>query len=312
MTNRNAVADDHVGDGLDQRHEARLLHATTSSIGQQLSCESSQRMRGNQWDHAIATEAKPVHPVGQPISASTNCGFKRPARLGGIAPSRRRHQDLAAKQAVHRRVRQCRRPVLVIARRRRHPHLAVHGSGRPICDMPRARLVAVRRHRCRPVAAPSFQALFVFPGSHPGCGKLSVCGVGHIATEVARFMPCLPASCDGVGFVCRFSLALARGRGPQPQQFGPVAATRAGPRASARGRPGRRALGCARMNKPFALVRRADFRRREEACRKAVAHADQSSGDFGETEAEMMGDVHRARIRYQWVFQSLPGSDNLF
>ena len=42
---------------------------------------------------------------------------------------------------------------------------------------------------------------------------------------------------------------------------------------------------------PFALVGRADFRRREEACRKAVAHADQSAGDFGETEAEMMGDI---------------------
>jgi hypothetical protein len=50
---------------------------------------------------------------------------------------------------------------------------------------------------------------------------------------------------------------------------------------------------------PFALVRRADFRRREEACRKAVAHADQSSGDFGEAEAEMMGDVlekHEGRL----------------
>lgn len=41
----------------------------------------------------------------------------------------------------------------------------------------------------------------------------------------------------------------------------------------------------------LALVGRADFRRREEACRKAVAHADQSAGDFGETEAEMMGDI---------------------
>lgn len=36
---------------------------------------------------------------------------------------------------------------------------------------------------------------------------------------------------------------------------------------------------------------RADFRRREETCRKAVAHADQSCGDFGEAEAEMMGDI---------------------
>jgi len=41
----------------------------------------------------------------------------------------------------------------------------------------------------------------------------------------------------------------------------------------------------------LALVRRADFRRCEEACRKLVAHADQSAGDFGEAEAEMMGDI---------------------
>ena len=50
---------------------------------------------------------------------------------------------------------------------------------------------------------------------------------------------------------------------------------------------------------PLALVGRADFRRREEACRKAVAHADQSCGDFGEAEAEMMGDVleeHEGRL----------------
>jgi hypothetical protein len=42
---------------------------------------------------------------------------------------------------------------------------------------------------------------------------------------------------------------------------------------------------------PLALVWRTDFRRREEACRKLVAHADQSCGDFGEAEAEMMGDI---------------------
>ncbi len=42
---------------------------------------------------------------------------------------------------------------------------------------------------------------------------------------------------------------------------------------------------------PLAPVGRADFRRREEARRKAVAHADQPSGDFGEAKAEMMGDV---------------------
>ncbi|MFQ3664460.1 MAG: hypothetical protein SNJ79_00270 [Sphingomonadaceae bacterium] len=41
----------------------------------------------------------------------------------------------------------------------------------------------------------------------------------------------------------------------------------------------------------LAFVGSADFRRCEEARRKAVAHADQSCGDFGETEAEMMGDI---------------------
>ena len=29
----------------------------------------------------------------------------------------------------------------------------------------------------------------------------------------ARFLPCWPAACEGVGFVCRFSLALALGVG---------------------------------------------------------------------------------------------------
>ncbi len=51
--------------------------------------------------------------------------------------------------------------------------------------------------------------------------------------------------------------------------------------------------------KPFAPVGRTDFRCREEARRKAVTHADQSSGDFGEAEAEMMGNVleeHEGRL----------------
>ncbi len=51
------------------------------------------------------------------------------------------------------------------------------------------------------------------------------------------------------------------------------------------------ALADGEDEQPLTLVGRADFRRREEACRKAVAHADQSCGDFGEAEAEMMGDI---------------------
>ena len=42
---------------------------------------------------------------------------------------------------------------------------------------------------------------------------------------------------------------------------------------------------------PLAPVGRADLRRREEASRKPVAQADQSFGDLGKSEAQMMGDV---------------------
>ena len=42
---------------------------------------------------------------------------------------------------------------------------------------------------------------------------------------------------------------------------------------------------------PLAPVGRADLRRREEACRKAVTQADQASGDLGKSDAQMMGDV---------------------
>ena len=51
------------------------------------------------------------------------------------------------------------------------------------------------------------------------------------------------------------------------------------------------ALADSEDEEPLALVGRTDLRRCEEACRKAVAHADQSCGDFGEAEAEMMGDI---------------------
>ncbi|PTN04112.1 hypothetical protein C8N32_101311 [Rhodovulum imhoffii] len=51
------------------------------------------------------------------------------------------------------------------------------------------------------------------------------------------------------------------------------------------------ALAVGEDEEPLAPMRRTDFRRREEARRKAVPHADQSAGDFGEAEAEMMGDI---------------------
>jgi len=100
----------------------------------------------------------------------------------------------------------------------------------------------------------------------------------------------LPASCEGVGFVCRFSLALARGVGHSRNisvRFPPLDRVP----EQARGVGQFAAFADGKDEQPLTLVRRADFRRSKETCRKAVAHADQSAGDFGEAEAEMMGDI---------------------
>ena len=126
--------------------------------------------------------------------------------------------------------------------------------------------------------------------SPPRLRKLSVCGVGHIAAVVARFIPCWPASCEGVGFVCRFSLALARGVGQSRSisvRFPPLDRIP----EQARGVGQLVSLADGEDEQPLALVGCADFRRRKEACRKSVAHADQSCGDFGESEPQMMGDI---------------------
>ncbi len=103
-------------------------------------------------------------------------------------------------------------------------------------------------------------------------------------------MPCWPADCDGVGFVCRFSLALALGVGQSRSnsvRFPPLDRVP----EQARGVGQLVAVAMGEDEETLAPVWRANFCRREEACRKAVAHADQSCGDFGEAEAEMMGDI---------------------
>lgn len=123
-------------------------------------------------------------------------------------------------------------------------------------------------------------------GSHPSFAI----GVGHIAAVVARFIPCWPAACEGEGFVCRFSLALARGVGQSRSssvRFPPLDRVPEQARGVGQVVP----VADGEDEEPLALVGRADLRRREEACRKAVAHADQSAGDFGEAETEMMGDI---------------------
>jgi hypothetical protein len=100
----------------------------------------------------------------------------------------------------------------------------------------------------------------------------------------------LPADCDGVGFVCLFSLALARGVGQSRSisvRFPPL--ERVPEQARGVGQVVTFPMG--KDEEPLTLVGRANFRRCEEARRKAVAHADQSAGDFGKPEAEMMGDI---------------------
>jgi len=90
--------------------------------------------------------------------------------------------------------------------------------------------------------------------------------------------------------VCRFSLALARGVGHIRSSSVRLPPLDRVPE-QARGVGQRVPLADGEDEQPLALVGRTDFRRRKEACRKAVAHADQSAGDFGESEAEMMGDI---------------------
>ena len=91
--------------------------------------------------------------------------------------------------------------------------------------------------------------------SPPRLLKLSVCGVGQSLRNSVLLQPLdrAPEQARGVGqFV-----ALADGKDEQA----------------------------------FAPVRCADFRRRKQSCRKDVAHADQFSGDFGKSEAQMIGDI---------------------
>ena len=90
--------------------------------------------------------------------------------------------------------------------------------------------------------------------------------------------------------VCRFSLALALGVGHRRSSSVRLPPLDRVPE-QARGVGQLVPLADGEDEEPLSLVGRADLRRREEACRKLVAHADQSAGDFGEAEAEMMGDI---------------------
>lgn len=90
--------------------------------------------------------------------------------------------------------------------------------------------------------------------------------------------------------VCRFSLALARGVGHSRNisvRLPPLDRVPEQARGVGQVVP----LADGEYEQPLPFVGRTDFRRRKEACRKLVAHSDQPCGDFGEAEAEMMGDI---------------------
>jgi len=106
---------------------------------------------------------------------------------------------------------------------------------------------------------------FSFLRAPPRVRKLSVWGVGHITALVARFIPCFPASCDGVGLVCRFSPALALGVGQLVS-------------------PGE-------DEQSLTFVRRANFCRRKQSFRNPEAQAFQLASDLAISEVEMIGDV---------------------
>ncbi len=61
---------DHIPEMADAEAQKKGK-AVASSVGQQFRSERPQRVRRNLQDHSVATEAKPVHPMGQPINAST-------------------------------------------------------------------------------------------------------------------------------------------------------------------------------------------------------------------------------------------------
>lgn len=69
----------------DSRSAARLRYSSRSSL--QPSPEHGEGVRGLLWDDAIAAEAQAVQPIGKPISASTNCGFKTGEGGEVVAPS---------------------------------------------------------------------------------------------------------------------------------------------------------------------------------------------------------------------------------
>lgn len=200
-------------------------------------------MSRDQRDHSVAAEPKPVHPMGQPISASTNSGLSVRASAQVLGPS----------VGVGRSGREWKAPAC--SDRGRLFFASVAGPARTE-RWSRAVGVAHCRDRSWRLSSRCRPALHFSPSPARG--------VGHRRSISVRLPPLdrVPEQARGVG---QRVAVIPMGEDEEP--LAPV--------------------GC------------ADFRRREESRRKAVAHADQVSGDLGKSEAEMMGDVlqeHERRL----------------
>ena len=123
-------------------------------------------MRGSQRHHAVATEAKPVHPVGQPISASTNSGFSVGVSPPPVPPA-----------------------VIVSGAGRESPLTACSFKGRllraivsdPASPLRQSRADGVAQQRTRPASCLR-QALGRLPPAFAGAGLLAFT-VGQTASE---------------------------------------------------------------------------------------------------------------------------------
>lgn len=200
-------------------------------------------MSRDQRDHSVAAKPKPVHPMGQPISASTNSGLSVRASAQVLGPS----------VGVGRSGREWKAPAC--SDRGRLFFASVAGPARTE-RWSRAVGVAHCRDRNWRLSSRCRPALHFSPSPARG--------VGHRRSISVRLPPLdrVPEQARGVG-----QRVAAIPMGEDEQSLAPMG--------------------------------RADFRRREESRRKAVAHADQISGDLGKSEAEMMGDVlqeHERRL----------------
>jgi len=137
-------------------------------------------MRRSQGDHAVAAEAKPVHPMGQPINASTNSGFSVGAPAEIFAPA----------GFVARAGREC--GLTACSFRGRLLRASVSGLAWPLFQS-RAEGVAQRRARSVRSADLRFPALGLFPSQ--------ALAVGHNRRNSVRLAPLdlLPEQARGVG-----------------------------------------------------------------------------------------------------------------